>query len=49
MRALKLVLFGLLSFACFGPEFKRLVAWLHGGTLPAEPIALKMQQSVKTL
>lgn len=33
----------------WAPEFKRLVPWLHGGALPAESTALKMQQSVKTL
>ena len=33
----------------WAPEFKRLVPWLHGGTLPTEPTALKMQQSVKTM
>ncbi len=33
----------------WAPEFKRLAPWLHGGVLPVKPIALKMQQSVKTL
>ncbi len=33
----------------WAPEFKRLAPWLHGGSLPAEPTAHKMQQSVKTL
>ena len=37
------------SWEYWAPEFKRLVPWLHGGILPAEPSALKMQQSVKTL
>lgn len=33
----------------WAPEFKRLAAWLNGGALPQPALALKTQQSVKTL